>query len=38
MAVKFKGVDFIDYDTLLNDDERVVRDSPRQFSSSARLR
>ena len=31
MALKFKGVDFIEYDTLLNDDERLVRDNTRKF-------
>src|ERR1700689_3062165 len=31
MALKFKGVDFIEFDTLLNDDERLVRDSTRKF-------
>ena len=31
MALKFKGVDFIDYDTLLSDDERLVRDTTRKF-------
>ena len=31
MAIKFKGVDFIEYDTLLNDDERLVRDNTRKF-------
>ena len=31
MALKFKGVDFIDFDTLLNDDERLVRDNTRKF-------
>jgi glutaryl-CoA dehydrogenase len=31
MAFKFKGVDFIEYDTLLSDDERLVRDQTRQF-------
>src|SRR6202044_2184200 len=31
MALKFKGVDFIEFDTLLNDDERLVRDTTRQF-------
>jgi glutaryl-CoA dehydrogenase len=31
MALKFKGVDFIDYDTLLSDDERLVRDNTRKF-------
>src|ERR1700753_3905740 len=32
MALKFKGVDFIEYDTLLNDDERLVRNTPRKFT------
>src|SRR5213595_1167935 len=31
MAIKFKGVDFIDFDTLLSDDERLVRDNTRKF-------
>jgi glutaryl-CoA dehydrogenase len=31
MALKFKGVDFIEFDTLLNDDERLVRDNTRKF-------
>src|SRR5512140_2390674 len=31
MAIRFKGVDFIQFDTLLTDDERLVRDSTRQF-------
>jgi len=31
MAIKFKGVDFIELDTLLGDDERLVRDNTRQF-------
>jgi len=31
MALKFKGVDFIDFDSLLNDDERLVRDNTRKF-------
>ena len=31
MAIKFKGVDFIEFDTLLNDDERLVRDNTRKF-------
>jgi glutaryl-CoA dehydrogenase len=31
MAIKFRGVDFIDFDTLLNDDERLVRDTARKF-------
>src|SRR5271166_3780331 len=30
-AIKFRGVDFIAFDTLLNDDERLVRDTTRQF-------
>jgi glutaryl-CoA dehydrogenase len=28
---KFKGVDFIDFNSLLSDDERLVRDSTRKF-------
>jgi glutaryl-CoA dehydrogenase len=31
MAFKFKGVDFIGFDALLNDDERMARDTSRQF-------
>ncbi|MGH9516183.1 MAG: acyl-CoA dehydrogenase family protein [Terriglobales bacterium] len=31
MALKFRGVDFIAFDTLLNDDERLVRDTARKF-------
>ena len=31
MAIKFRGVDFLDFDSLLTDDERLVRDSTRQF-------
>lgn len=31
MAFKFKGVDFIEFDSLLSDDERLVRDSTRQY-------
>jgi glutaryl-CoA dehydrogenase len=31
MAFKFKGVDFIGFDSLLNDDERLSRDTARQF-------
>ena len=31
MAFKFKGVDFIDFDTLLSEDERLVRDTARKF-------
>jgi len=30
-AMKFRGVDFIDFDTLLSDDERLVRDTARKF-------
>jgi len=31
MALKFRGVDFIGFDALLTDDERLVRDTARQF-------
>src|SRR5260370_32962390 len=31
MAIKFRGVDFIGFDTLLTDDERLVRDTTRKF-------
>jgi glutaryl-CoA dehydrogenase len=31
MALKFRGVDFIGFDALLNDDERLVRDTSRKF-------
>src|ERR1700742_730625 len=31
MAFKFKGVDFIGFDSLLSDDERMTRDTSRQF-------
>ena len=31
MAFPFHGVDFIGFDALLNDDERLVRDTARQF-------
>ena len=31
MAIKFKGVDFIEFDTLLSEDERLVRDNTRKF-------
>src|SRR5450631_464315 len=31
MALKFRGVDFIDFDSLLSDDERLVRDTARKF-------
>ncbi len=30
-AIKFKGVDFIEFDSLLTDDERLVRDTTRKF-------
>jgi glutaryl-CoA dehydrogenase len=30
-AIKFKGVDFIEFDSLLTDDERLVRDTARKF-------
>src|SRR5450755_4516484 len=30
-AIKFRGVDFIEFDSLLNDDERLVRDTARKF-------
>src|SRR5215467_7544388 len=31
MSLKFRGVDFIGFDALLNDEERLVRDTSRQF-------
>ncbi|MDP9267886.1 MAG: acyl-CoA dehydrogenase family protein [Acidobacteriota bacterium] len=31
MAFKFKGVDFIEFDSLLSDDERLVRNNTRDF-------
>jgi len=31
MAIKFRGVDFIDFDTILTDEERLVRNTTRQF-------
>src|SRR5450631_3698763 len=31
MAMKFRGVDFLEFDTLLSDDERLVRSTSRQF-------
>ncbi|HZR32300.1 MAG TPA: acyl-CoA dehydrogenase family protein [Terriglobales bacterium] len=31
MALKFRGVDFIEFDSLLSDDERLVRDTSRKF-------
>src|ERR671934_1675228 len=30
-AIKFRGVDFIEFDSLLSDDERLVRDTARRF-------
>ena len=30
-AIKFRGVDFIEFDSLLTDDERLVRDTTRKF-------
>ncbi len=30
-AIKFRGVDFIGFDTLLSGDERLVRDTTRKF-------
>ena len=31
MAIKFRGVDFLEFDSLLTDDERLVRDTARKF-------
>jgi glutaryl-CoA dehydrogenase len=31
MAIKFRGVDFLQFDGLLSDDERLVRDTSRKF-------
>jgi glutaryl-CoA dehydrogenase len=31
MAIKFRGVDFIDFDSLLTEEERLVRNTSRQF-------
>jgi len=31
MALKFRGVDFIEFDSLLSEDERMVRSTARQF-------
>jgi glutaryl-CoA dehydrogenase len=31
MAIKFRGVDFIGFDSLLSEEERLVRDTARQF-------
>jgi glutaryl-CoA dehydrogenase len=30
-AIKYKGVDFIDFDSLISDEERLVRDTTRKF-------
>src|SRR5438876_9450911 len=31
MAIKFRGVDFFEFDSLLTGDERLVRDTARKF-------
>src|SRR5438094_10545506 len=31
MAIKFRGVDFFEFDSLLSDGERLVRDTARKF-------
>jgi len=31
MAIKFRGVDFLEFDSLLTGDERLVRDTARKF-------
>jgi glutaryl-CoA dehydrogenase len=31
MALKFRGVDYLEFDSLLSDDERLVRDTARRF-------
>src|SRR4029078_1312344 len=31
MAMKFRGVDFLEFDSLLTDEERLVRDTTREF-------
>ncbi len=31
MAIKFRGVDFVEFDSLLSEDERLVRDTCRKF-------
>src|SRR6202022_645544 len=31
MAIKFRGVDFLEFDSLLTEDERLVRDTARKF-------
>ena len=30
-AIKFRGVDYIEFDSLLTDDERLVRENTRKF-------
>ena len=32
-AIKFRGVDFLDFDSLLSDDERLVRETARKFQA-----
>ncbi len=31
MALKYRGVDFLEFDSLLTEDERMVRSTARQF-------
>src|SRR5438876_9048545 len=31
MAIKFRGVEFLEFDTLLTDDDRIVRDTALKF-------
>src|SRR5437588_6584657 len=31
MAIKFRGVDFLEFDALMSDEERLVRDTTRKF-------
>jgi len=31
MAIKFRGVDFLEFDSLLTEDERLVRNTTRRF-------
>ena len=31
MAIKFKGFDFVEFDSLLSEEELMVRDTARQF-------
>src|SRR5207253_9360415 len=31
MAIKFRGVDFLEFDALISDEERLVRDTTRKF-------